>query len=138
MKNKILLVIFVISLISSFILVSINSNPDSTLCEIGGGGSCHSVQGSKYAYSFGISNSVYGVFIFAILSILVFSQIMKPKNEKQLIIDSAVIVGFLIALYFIFLQIFVIKDFCKYCLIIDIGLIIAFLLVVQKKSFNFI
>ena len=130
MKYKLLLLIFLISLISSIILLS-TSNGDSSFCKTDGG--CNSIQNSKYAYLFGISNSIYGIFIFAFLSLTTFIEIIKPTQIKRLLIDSGAIIGFLIALYFIYLQIFIIKAFCKFCLIIDFGRIIAFILIVAKK-----
>ncbi|MBI2003864.1 vitamin K epoxide reductase family protein [Candidatus Pacearchaeota archaeon] len=129
MKNKILLIIFLVSLISSIIILSTNHG-NSNFCGIDEKGGCNAVQNSKYASFFGINNSIYGIFIFAMLSILTFSQMQKPIKNKQLLIDSAVILGFIIALYFIFLQIFILKTFCKYCLIIDGLMILAFLLVI--------
>ena len=60
-------------------------------------------------------------------------EIIKPTQIKRLLIDSGAIIGFLIALYFIYLQIFIIKAFCKFCLIIDFGMIIAFILIVAKE-----
>ena len=127
MKNKILLIIFIISLISSIIILS-TVYGNSSFCEPNGG--CNSVQNSKYGYLFGMSNSIYGIFIFLILSILTFSQMQKPKENKQLLIDSAVILGFIIAIYFIYLQIFVIKALCKYCLVVDGAMVLAFFLVI--------
>ena len=127
MKYKILLIIFIISLISSIIILS-TIYGNSSFCEPSGG--CNSVQNSKYGYLFGMSNSIYGIFIFLILSILTFSQMQKPKENKQLLIDSAVILGFIIAIYFIYLQIFVIKALCKYCLVVDGAMVLAFFLVI--------
>ena len=129
MKYKILLIIFIASLIVSAILAFSNTG-NSDFCGINEKENCNAVQNSKYASLFGISNSVYGIFIFLILSILTFSQMQKPTKNKQLLIAYAVITGFIIAIYFIFLQIFILKALCRYCLVIDFGLIIAFFLVI--------
>lgn len=129
MKYKILLIIFLISLISSIILLSTNHGSD--FCKPDGG--CGSVQNSKYAYLFGISNSIYGIILFSFLSLITFMEIKKPTQIKRLLIDSGAIIGFFIALYFIFLQIFILKIFCKYCLVIDGGMILAFALIVAKE-----
>lgn len=139
MKNKILFAIFLIAFISSAILISVNiaskNGNDSGFCLTGDDGKsdCQNVQNSRYAYFLGVSNSFYGLFIFAALSILTFMQIRRKNKKRQILIDTSAVIGFLIALYFIYLQIFVIKDFCKYCLVIDIGLIIAFALIVQTE-----
>ena len=129
MKYKILLIIFIASLMVSAILTFSNTG-NSDFCGINEKENCNAVQNSKYASLFGISNSVYGIFIFLILSILTFSQMQKPKENKQLLIDSAVILGFIIAIYFIYLQIFVIKALCKYCLVVDGAMVLAFFLVI--------
>ena len=131
MKNKILLIIFIISLISSIIILS-TVYGNSSFCEPSGG--CNSVQNSKYGYLFGISNSIYGIFIFLTLSIITFSQIKKPTKNKQLLIKYAVTIGFIIAIYFIFLQIFILKALCRYCLVIDFSMILAFFLVILKRN----
>ena len=131
MKNKILLIIFIISLISSIIILS-TVYGNSSFCEPNGG--CNSVQNSKYGYLFGISNSIYGIFIFLTLSIITFSQIKKPTKNKQLLIKYAVTIGFIIAIYFIFLQIFILKALCRYCLVIDFSMILAFFLVILKRN----
>lgn len=130
MKYKLLLIIFIISLISSIILFSA-SKGDSSFCKPDD--SCNSVQNSKYAYLFGISNSIYGIIIFSFLSLITFMEIMKPTQIKRRVIDGIAIIGFFIAIYFIFLQIFVLKAFCKFCLVIDGGMIISFMLIVAKE-----
>ena len=131
MKYKILLIIFIISLISSIIILS-TIYGNSSFCEPNGG--CNSVQNSKYGYLFGISNSIYGIFIFLILSMITFSQIKKPTKNKQLLIKYAVTIGFIIAIYFIFLHIFILKALCRYCLVIDFSMILAFFLVILKRN----
>lgn len=130
MKYKILLIIFLVSLASSIMLSIYNNDPNSTFCNTDGG--CKSVQNSKYGYLFGVSNSLYGVFIFTALSLLTFAHIKNPKPSRKLVINSAAAVGFLIAFYFIFLQVFILKAFCKFCLVIDAGMIMAFVLIAPE------
>ena len=120
MKYKIFLLIFVLSLISSIIL-AVNST--TGLCAPGNG--CDVVNSSVYGSTLGIKNSIYGVFIFTFLILLTLFHIDKPNKHTRKIIHSAVIVGSIIAAYFLLLQIFVIKAICKFCLVIDIGLIVG-------------
>ncbi|MER3581515.1 MAG: vitamin K epoxide reductase, partial [Patescibacteria group bacterium] len=42
--------------------------------------------------------------------------------------------GFLFALYLIYLQFFVIKSFCQYCLVVDFSTIIMFFLSLKLKN----
>ncbi|PIN93510.1 hypothetical protein COU61_00820 [Candidatus Pacearchaeota archaeon CG10_big_fil_rev_8_21_14_0_10_35_13] len=118
MKYKFLLVIFTISLIASLILTL---TPTPIICTEG----CEVVQTTTYAYTLGIKNSAYGTVIFTVLMLIVALQIKKPKKTHRKIIHLAIITGSIVSLYFLYLQAFVINSWCKYCLIVDIGMIVA-------------
>ena len=125
MKYKLLTILFVIALISSIIL-SLNAAP--AFCRPGEG--CDIVQTSQYASTFGIKNSYYGVFIFTFLTLISLWHIKIPGKRKKFIIHSAIIIGSIISLYFIYLQKFVLNAWCKYCLVVDISLILALFLII--------
>ncbi len=127
-KYEILLILFIISLISSAIL---SFNPTSEICEPGSG--CEVIHASKYDFTFGIQNSHYGVIIFIFMIFLTYSQIKKPKKNKRLLIHIGIILGAIIAVYFIYLQQFVIKSYCKYCMVIDISMLIALVIIIFTK-----
>lgn len=120
MKYKIFLLIFVLSLISSIILFS---NSLTGICDPGKG--CDVVNSSAYGSTLGIKNSLYGIFIFSFMIILTFFHMNKPNRHTKRIIHTAVILGSVIALYFLYLQFFIIRAFCSFCLVIDFGLLIA-------------
>ncbi len=120
MKYKIFLVIFIISLISSIILFS---NSSTGICTPGNG--CDAVNSSIYGSTWGIKNSVYGIFIFSFMIALTLFHIKRPNRHTRIIIHAAIAVGSLIAIYFLYLQIFVIKALCEFCLVIDLGLLIG-------------
>jgi len=124
MRFKILLILFLIALVSSAIL---SFNNISEVCEPGEG--CTTVEQSEYNYTFGIKNSYYGTAIFLLMSILTFSEIRRPKKIKRFFINLGVVVGAIVALYFIYLQQFIIKAFCKYCLAVDISMLLALLVI---------
>ena len=126
-KYKILLVLFGISLISSLVLSLI---PVPVVCDPGVG--CDVVQTSSYNQTFGIKNSYYGVVVFLFLIFLTIFQIKNPAKNKKLLIHSAVIVGSLISLYFLYLQKFTLQAYCKYCLIIDISILISLGIIIWK------
>ena len=138
MKSKkiyaIILIIFVASFVASSILSFANMNEGSKFCNKEG--ACGSIQNSKYGYTFNIKNSHYGFAIFGILSIITLFQIIKPSKQKEKIIKSSIIAGSIIAIYFLYLQFFVIHKFCKYCLIVDIGLLVSLLLITPRKWFK--
>lgn len=125
MKNKILLVLFIISLIGSVIL-AINSG--AGVCKPGEG--CAILENSEYNSVFGIKNSYYGIVIFAFLILLTLSHIRRPRASKRLIIHAGIIMGTIVSLYFIYLQQFVLKAYCNYCMVVDVSIILAFVVVV--------
>jgi len=120
LKYKILLALFLISLASSLVL---SLTPVSLICDFNVG--CDVVHYSDYNFTFGIQNSHYGVIIFALVAFLIYSNIKKPDKNKKLMINSAVILGSLIAIYFLYVQHFILGAYCKYCLIVDFSMIIA-------------
>ncbi len=123
-KYKILLALLIISLLSSVILTI--KSPEE-ICDVREG--CDLVLNSKYAKTLGIKNSNYGIVIFTILIIITLSQIKNPEKIKKTIIMSLLSIGSLIALYFLYLQQFVLKAYCKYCLVIDLGIITALIVI---------
>lgn len=134
MKQKtrytIILIIFILSLLSSMIL---SFGKTETFCGPEKSG-CSTVQTSKYATTFGIKNSHFGVGIFLFLTILGILYLKKPNQEKKELINLGVIVSFIIAIYFFILQFFIIKEICKYCMVVDVGALINFSLISIKRK----
>ena len=125
MKYRILFWLFLFSLVVSLIL---SLTPISEICDPGKG--CEVVQHSPYASTLGIKNSHYGVVIFALVLFLIISHIRKPEDYKRKIIHTAVIIGSIFALYFIYLQQLVLNAYCKYCMVVDISMLIALLVII--------
>ena len=120
MKYKIFLLIFVVGLISSII---ITSNSSTGICRPGNG--CDTVTGSAYGSTFGIANATYGIFVFPFLIILTLLHMKRPSNHLRRILHFSIIFGALVSIYFLYLQVFVIKAFCEFCIVIDIALLIG-------------
>lgn len=121
MKYKIFLVLFVLSLISAIVL---STHASSVICAPGQG--CDTVNNSSYGSTLGVKNSVYGIFIFSFMILLTLFHIMNPNEHTRRIIHASVIIGSAIALYFLYLQFVVIKAICDFCLVVDLGLLVAF------------
>lgn len=130
MKHKILLTIFIICFIASAILAFL---PSEDVCGIGETG-CQKVQDSDYSKTFGINNSNLGVVGFIALIFLTISHIKNPKKHKDRFIVAGIIVSSIVAIYFIFLQIFIIKALCQYCMVVDIGSILALVLIYSFRK----
>jgi uncharacterized membrane protein len=131
-KYHLLLILFTISLISSAILAF---TPVSEICVPGEG--CEVVQNSPYAKTLGVENSLIGVFIFIFLILLTASQIKNQREIKKFIIYSLVIIGFFLAIYFLYIQHFILQAYCKYCLVVDFSMILALMVLLPdiKKDF---
>jgi uncharacterized membrane protein len=115
--KKILLLIF--SLIGfSFSLFLYLNKPDSSFCTFGG---CNSVLTSKFSKTLGIDKSILGIFYFLLVGILAYLN-------KEKILKIVSILGSLFALYLIFVMLFILKEICYYCLIVDLSAIIIFVL----------
>lgn len=129
MKYSILLVIFFIcfafSILVSFVHVSGVCGPNSSGCEI--------VSKTKYSKILGLDVSSIGIFAFLVLMILTSSQIKNPGKRKNNLINAGIIIGSVFAAYFIYLQAVVIGAFCKYCMVVDIGILVALAVIVFDK-----
>ncbi len=126
-KYQILLVLVIISLIGS---LALSFSPVADTCGIDEAEGCDVVKNSMYNYSWGIKNSYFGVAISLLLSLLIYAQIKNPGKTKRNIIHLAVIAGAIVALYFIYLQQFVIGSWCTYCLIVDISLLLSLIIII--------
>lgn len=124
-KYKILIVLFFISFIISLVLSLI---PTPEICSVQLG--CSVVQSSSYNSLVGIKNSFFGIFIFAVMSFLAYLQIKYHLGYRRKIINYAVIIGALVSLFFIYIQAFVLHAYCRYCLVVDISMVIALVLTI--------
>ena len=78
---------------------------------------CEKVTTSPYAEVFGIPLALFGAVYYFLLLVLVIA-FFDLKNDKILKIATVITpVGFLASLYFIYIQLFVIKAICLYCMI---------------------
>jgi len=107
---------------TAFLVIS--SGQNSVLCFLGS--SCKEIQSSPYGQIFGIKLSQMGLVSFIILLGLFF---LASKNSRyKFWFLLAGLLGTLFALYFIFVQIFILGKLCSECMIIDISAIIIFIL----------
>ena len=119
--------LFSIALVSSVIL---SFAPVSQICNFEQG--CEVVHFSPYNYTFNIQNSHYGIAIFSAMIFLILSYLKKPGKRKRLIVNLGTIIGFLTALRFIYIQEFVLNAYCKFCMVIDISMAVALIIVLTR------
>lgn len=134
LKHILLLVLLLIALASSAVLAF---EPLSVVCNAEQG--CALVQNSVYAHTLGIKNSIYGVGIFSLLSFLALFQIFRHSNKTEKFLKFSLIIGSAVAIYFLILQVFVLKAYCKYCIVVDLSVILAlFVMYFPKRKINFV
>jgi uncharacterized membrane protein len=129
-KYSIILGILILAIIASGILTFVS-------VEQACGGvqtTCYAVQTSQYEKTFGIKNAYIGLVVFSLLAILTFIHIIKPSKYKKQLIALGIIGGALFALYFLYLQFFVLDAICKYCMVIDIGMLLSLGIVILWRE----
>jgi uncharacterized membrane protein len=134
LKTKYLVIsaLMIISTIMSGILAFM---PLEEACGIAGeGGSCIVVQTSKYESTFGIKNSFFGLIAFPILAILSAIESKKPKKHQKKMIKIGLILSSIVAIYFLYIQFFVLNAICKYCMVVDIAILISLAILIFNKK----
>jgi uncharacterized membrane protein len=129
-KYILLIAIFFLSFIASAVLSFV---PPEQAC----GGiqtTCYIVQTSEYEKTLGINNSYFGLIAFPILLIFTFSHLKKQEKYKKRIITLGILFGSIFAIYFLYLQFFVIKALCKYCIVVDIGALLSLCIITLWKE----
>jgi len=81
------------------------------------GNQCNSVQNTQYGEFLGIKLGWLGFIAFSCLLIIYLITQRKRKYQKYFL--ASVSLGSLFALYFIYLQLFVLKKICATCMVID-------------------
>jgi len=130
MKYKILLTLFTISLAFSILLAV---TPTNQLCG-SETSSCAIVQNSEYTNTLGINNAILGITAFTILIITTLLHIKYPKQKTKIFLAITLLFSTIGAIHFIYLQFFIIKALCPYCMTIDIATITALIILITKRS----
>lgn len=76
---------------------------------------CHTVQHSPQSKTFGIPNSVAGFFIYC--GVLLFTWLFAGGMFAFWPVQVLVGIGFLFSLYFLYVQAFVLRAFCTWCVL---------------------
>lgn len=86
------------------------------LCNIEGLSDCTTVIDSRYSDLFGIPLAIIGVFFYGVLFILAALELFLFDAFLRRLLQVGALVGIIASLYFMFLQAFVIRALCAYCL----------------------
>ncbi len=88
---------------------------------------CKKVQYSSYSKTFGIPNPYLGLMMY--LAIIFFSILFTNGLAPFWFVTTIVTVGFLFSAYFTYIQAFVLKAFCTWCVVSAINFLIMFIAV---------
>ena len=115
-------VLFVLVVVGFFVTVYIfykNRKQENLVCIIGK--KCDVVVNSSYNKTFGIKNYILGIFYYLFLGILVLIFLYFQKTILGINIELIILIisGFalLFSVYLTYIQFFVLKAICDYCLI---------------------
>ncbi|MBS3087193.1 vitamin K epoxide reductase family protein [Candidatus Pacearchaeota archaeon] len=130
MKYKILLTLLIISLTFSILLAF---TPIDKICGEETS-SCSIVQNSEYKKTLGINNSILGIITFSILIAITIFHIRNPRKNTKIFLALTLFFSTIGAIHFIYLQVFIIKALCPYCMIIDVSTILALTILATKSQ----
>lgn len=125
--NKLLLVIAVLGLTVSGYLLFTYQTAGPMVCLSGHG--CEAVRASRFAAIFGLPVPLYGVFYYFGLGVL--AALGNPAEARRLRLPLRALTGVGLAgsAWLTYLEAFVIKAWCSWCVISAVLAAIAFLLV---------
>ena len=100
-----------------------------------GNGGCTTVSNSSYAEIHGIPVAVFGIVGYLAILIVLILEVKGGgffKTNAVLAVFGMALLGFLFTLYLIYLEIFVIKALCPFCLTSQVSMTILFILSVVR------
>lgn len=103
-----------LGLIDSIYLSYMKLQESDLVCNVLEG--CNLVTQSEYAKIFGIPLAYLGVFFYCLLILTLLFFLKSKKAICFRFLQITIFAGFLSSLYFLYLQVFVIKALCTYCL----------------------
>lgn len=77
---------------------------------------CDTVTTSKYSTATGVPVALLGAIYYLIIFVLAISYLESKKSAVVFFLSRFTLIGFLASLWFVYLQVFVLKELCLYCL----------------------
>lgn len=139
--RKASIILSIIGLIASLYLSWIEYSGKFAFC--GPIGNCEAVNTSKYAQIYGIPLAYIGVAVYLVL-IIIF--LLEGRNDLfaeygPLVVFGLTLIGVLFSIYLTYLEIWVIKAICPYCVVSAIVMLLLFIFasvhLFQTESLSF-
>jgi len=127
-------------------LIYVNNFSDSIL-SCGSIGDCNKVQNSSYGFLLGIPVTFFGFFFFVFFALLYSHYFIKSKFISSQLVErvglSFSLSGFMFSVYLTYIELFVIKEVCIWC--ISLAMLVTILFITNicasisvKKTFKMI
>lgn len=121
--NYIVLLFSILGFISALIIYINNQKKNPHMCPRKGG--CNLVTKGKYSRLFGFQNDILGMMYYTSLIVLI--PFINIDYEVLTFVRTLSIFGFVFSIYFIYLQMKVIKSWCMWCVISAISSTVIFI-----------
>ena len=109
-----ILIIAIIGFIDATHLTISHFNGSELNCGVNGG--CNTVTTSKWSTIFGLPTALFGSLYYLFIAFMSFYYLQNKKDVVIKILKHLPIAGFLMSLWFVYLQLFVIHAICIYCM----------------------
>lgn len=120
MSNKIystlVIVLALAGLLDAVYLSDMALTGSELTCTITGLDGCNVVAQSVYSQFLGIPLAVYGVIFYSLLLLAIIVSLYRVSAGMRRLVFSIALAGALFSSYFMYLQFFVIKALCIYCM----------------------
>ena len=90
-------------------------NGSTVICGITSG--CNTILSSNYSTIFGVPVALGGALYYLIVFILTVAFLDTKKDKILNLIAKFSVTGLLASIYFVYLQLFIIKSICQYCML---------------------
>lgn len=115
-KNQAIIVQGTLGILISLLLTYYKFSSDPLVCGLG---NCHAVQHSKYGSIFGIPVAILGIVYYLVLLFL-------HTNFSNKYIKIWLIWGILFSSYLTYIELFVLKEICGWCVVSFVNIIILY------------
>jgi uncharacterized membrane protein len=132
--GMLLVLLAVVGLVDSLYLAKSKANGTPLLCNIENLSGCNIVADSPYSYLFGVSLAEMGIIFYVVVLLLALCTYVLSQVWAGRALKIVAVLGFLSSLYFILLQVFVIKALCLYCIISTLCTLGILLLAFRREA----
>lgn len=125
-----LMVISFLGMLNSLYLTYLHfSSEANSFCNLGAEFNCEVVNSSSYSELFGVPIAFLGFTMFSLLGLMTIYASENFDKRKIIIqiISAMLFFGFIYSIYLVYIQKFVLKTYCTFCIVLD-GLILLALI----------